>query len=153
MLNNSGSGTTAGANAGNSSPARVTEALTVAATDRTDARPSWSNYGTVVDLFAPGVELTSDWRTSQTASYTGSGTSFSSPHVAGAAALYLAAHPGAAPSAAIAAAATAGVVKSLDRARRAGCSTPPPYPADPGQDQTGSTRRTRAGPDGRALAA
>ena len=102
-----------GVNAANTSPARVTEALTVGATSRTDARASWSNYGSVLDLFAPGVDITSAWRTSNTATYTGSGTSFSSPHVAGAAALYLAAHPGASVAtvnAAIVAAATTGVV-------------------------------------------
>ena len=83
------------------------------ATDRADARASWSNYGSVLDLFAPGVDITSDWRTSDTATYTGSGTSFSSPHVAGAAALYLSAHPGATVATvnnAIVAAATTGVV-------------------------------------------
>ncbi|WP_432826533.1 S8 family peptidase [Dactylosporangium sp. CA-092794] len=101
----------AGADAANASPARVGEALTVGATDRTDTRPSWSNYGSAVDLFAPGVDITSDWRTAGT--YTASGTSFSAPHVAGAAALYLDAHPGATPEtveAAITAAATAGAV-------------------------------------------
>ena len=104
-----------GANAGNYSPARVTEALTVGATDSTDTRASWSNYGSVLDLFAPGVSITSDWRTSNTATYTGSGTSFSAPHVAGAAALYLSTHPSAAPAtvnAAIVAAATSGLVTS-----------------------------------------
>ncbi|MET0493762.1 MAG: S8 family peptidase [Actinoplanes sp.] len=102
-----------GVNAANTSPARVTEALTVGATSRTDARASWSNFGAVLDLFAPGVDITSDWRTSNTATYTGSGTSFSSPHVAGAAALYLAAHPGASVTtvnSAVVAAATTGVV-------------------------------------------
>ena len=69
----------------------------------------------MLDLFAPGVSITSDWRTSNTATYTGSGTSFSAPHVAGAAALYLSTHPSAAPAtvnAAIVAAATSGLVTS-----------------------------------------
>ena len=104
-----------GANAANYSPARVTEALTVGATNSTDTRASWSNYGSVLDLFAPGVNITSDWRTSDSATYTGSGTSFSAPHVAGAAALYLATHPGAAPATVATAnvnAATNGVVTS-----------------------------------------
>lgn len=104
-----------GVNASTTSPARVTEALTVGATGKTDAKASWSNYGSVLDLFAPGVDITSAWRTSNTATYTGSGTSFSSPHVAGAAALYLTAHPGATVAtvnAAVVAAATTGVVTS-----------------------------------------
>ncbi|GAA2702166.1 S8 family peptidase [Actinoplanes palleronii] len=104
-----------GVNASTSSPARVTEALTVGATSNTDAKASWSNYGAVLDLFAPGVSITSAWRTSDSATYTGSGTSFSSPHVAGAAALYLTAHPGATVATvntAIVNAATTGVVTS-----------------------------------------
>ncbi|GIE35298.1 hypothetical protein Ait01nite_083430 [Actinoplanes italicus] len=104
-----------GVNAANSSPARVTEALTVGATGNTDAKASWSNYGSVLDLFAPGVSITSAWRTSNTATYTGSGTSFAAPHVAGAAALYLADNPGASVSAVNAAIvdnATTGVVTS-----------------------------------------
>ncbi|MDI6100650.1 S8 family peptidase [Actinoplanes sp. NEAU-A12] len=104
-----------GVNAGSTSPARVTEALTVGATSSTDAKASWSNYGSVLDLFAPGVSITSAWRTGNTATYTGSGTSFAAPHVAGAAALYLATHPGASVSAvnaAIVNAATTGVVTS-----------------------------------------
>lgn len=104
-----------GVNAANTSPARVTEALTVGATSNTDAKASWSNYGAVLDVFAPGVSITSAWRTSNTATYTGSGTSFAAPHVAGAVALYLAAHPGASVAtvnAAIVGAATTGVVTS-----------------------------------------
>ncbi|MEA5362622.1 S8 family peptidase [Amycolatopsis sp., V23-08] len=80
------------ANASTSSPARVAEAITVAAADKTDTRASFSNYGAGVDLFAPGVGITSAWNTNDTATYTGNGTSFASPHVAGAAALYLATH-------------------------------------------------------------
>lgn len=104
-----------GVDASTTSPARVADALTVGATDSSDAKASWSNYGSVLDLFAPGVSITSAWRTSNTATYTGSGTSFSSPHVAGAVALYLAAHPGssvAAVNSAITGAATTGVVTS-----------------------------------------
>ena len=83
------------ANACNSSPARVAEAITVGATTRTDARASFSNYGTCLDVFAPGENITSAWYTSDTATNTISGTSMASPHVAGAAALYLSANPAA----------------------------------------------------------
>ncbi|MEV0608988.1 S8 family peptidase [Polymorphospora rubra] len=102
-----------GVPAANTSPARVTQALTVGATNRTDTRPTWSNYGTALDLFAPGVDITSVWRTSDTATYTGSGTSFAAPYVAGAAAIYLSGNPTAAPAtvnSAVVSAATTGVV-------------------------------------------
>ncbi|WP_431987277.1 S8 family peptidase [Streptomyces griseoflavus] len=97
------------------SPARVTEAITVGATTSGDARASYSNYGSVLDLFAPGSSITSAWRTSDTATNTISGTSMASPHVAGAAALHLAANPSATPaqvSTALTSAATTGVVGS-----------------------------------------
>jgi subtilisin family serine protease len=103
------------ANASTSSPARVAEAITVAAADRTDARASFSNYGAGVDLFAPGVGITSAWNSSDTATLTGDGTSFASPHVAGAAALYLATHPTATAaqvSQALVAAATPNLVRN-----------------------------------------
>jgi subtilisin family serine protease len=102
-------------NACNHSPARVPAALTVAATDSTDTKASYSNTGTCVDLFAPGTNITSDWYTSPTATNTISGTSMATPHVAGVAALYLQGNPGAAPgtvAAAITGSATNGVVKS-----------------------------------------
>lgn len=77
------------ANACNYSPARVPTALTVGATTSTDARASYSNFGSCLDLFAPGSSITSAWYSSNTATKTISGTSMASPHVAGAAALVL----------------------------------------------------------------
>ncbi|HEY9371944.1 S8 family peptidase [Streptomyces sp.] len=85
------------ANACNYSPARVPEAITVGATDGNDRRASFSNYGTCVDLFAPGVNITSSWKDNDTAANTISGTSMATPHTVGAAALYLATHPTATP--------------------------------------------------------
>lgn len=85
------------ANACNYSPARAPAALTVGATGSNDARASYSNYGTCVDIFAPGSSITSAYYTSTTATATMSGTSMASPHVAGVAALYLSANPGATP--------------------------------------------------------
>jgi aqualysin 1 len=76
-------------NACNFSPARTTEAITVGATTSTDARASYSNKGSCLDLFAPGSSITSAWFTSDAATNTISGTSMATPHVAGVAALYL----------------------------------------------------------------
>ncbi|MFE1959421.1 S8 family peptidase [Streptomyces sp. NPDC059479] len=87
-----------GLNAQNYSPARVADAITVGATTSTDARASYSNYGTRVDLFAPGSAITSAWNTSDTATSSISGTSMATPHVAGAAAVYLAGHTTATPA-------------------------------------------------------
>ncbi|MGC2998765.1 S8 family peptidase [Streptomyces sp. G35A] len=86
------------ANAASSSPARVTEAITVGATTSTDARASYSNYGSVLDVFAPGSSITAGWHTGDTATNTISGTSMATPHVAGAAAVYLAGHGSATPA-------------------------------------------------------
>ncbi|MFG3285339.1 S8 family peptidase [Streptomyces sp. NPDC048111] len=82
-----------GQDASASSPARVREAVTVGSTNERDARDSLSNYGGALDLFAPGEFITSAGNAGDTATLTDSGTSMAAPHVAGAAALYLADHP------------------------------------------------------------
>jgi hypothetical protein len=79
------------------SPARAPNAITVGSTTNTDARSSFSNWGTCLDIFAPGSSITAAWHTSNTATNTISGTSMASPHVAGAAVLYVAANPNATP--------------------------------------------------------
>jgi serine protease len=80
------------------SPARAPNAITVGSTTNTDARSSFSNFGTCVDIFGPGSSITSAWYTSTTATNTISGTSMASPHVAGVAALYLAGNTTATPA-------------------------------------------------------
>lgn len=86
------------ANACNYSPARAAAAMTVGSTTNTDARSSFSNFGTCLDIFAPGSSITAPWYTSNTATNTISGTSMASPHVAGVGALWLANNPTATPS-------------------------------------------------------
>ncbi|MEO6191808.1 MAG: S8 family peptidase [Thermoanaerobaculia bacterium] len=85
-----------GKNADRSTPARAAEAISVSATDSTDTRPSWANYGKV-DIFAPGVGLTTAWLSSDNSYVIVNGTSFAAPVVAGAAAIYLHDHPTASP--------------------------------------------------------
>jgi subtilisin family serine protease len=82
-----------GVDASTQSPARAGRAWAVAASDQSDARSSWSNYGSAVDFFAPGVNIVSAWNTSDYATSVLSGTSMSSPHVAGTAALHLQGQP------------------------------------------------------------
>ncbi|MFB8044117.1 S8 family peptidase [Streptomyces hydrogenans] len=101
--------------AGQGSPSRVPEALTVASSTKDDEQSEFSNFGSVIDLYAPGSEITSAWNDSDTGVKTISGTSMASPHVAGAAALYLAGHPSATPAdvaAALTGGATEGAIKN-----------------------------------------
>ena len=81
------------------SPSRVTEAIVVSATDSSDRKASFANYGTCVDIFAPGYNVLSSWMTNDTATNTISGTSMASPHVAGVIAQYLQANGAASPPA------------------------------------------------------
>ena len=82
----------------NYSPARVPRAMTIGATTKSDSKTSWSNYGSCVDWFAPGSSITSAWIGSgSTETNTISGTSMATPHVAGAAALYLQGNTSASP--------------------------------------------------------
>jgi subtilisin family serine protease len=141
-------------NACNVSPSRAPNAITVGSTTSTDARSSFSNYGTCVDVFAPGSSITSAWYTSTTATNTISGTSMASPHVAGVAALYLQGAPTATPATvvgAITSTATTGLVTSagtgspnlLVYSLLSGTSPPPP-PPPPGTTYTGSLSGTGA---------
>ncbi|HJR46134.1 MAG TPA: S8 family serine peptidase [Actinomycetota bacterium] len=131
------------------SPARAASALTVGATSSSDTKASWSNYGTCVDLFAPGVGITSTVMGGGTESW--SGTSMAAPHVAGVAALYLEANPTAgvaATTSAIIGEATTGLVKSAGTGSPnrllyslfgAGTITPPPNSAPVANNDSAST--------------
>ncbi|MFI0976675.1 S8 family serine peptidase [Streptomyces sp. NPDC021093] len=81
-----------------SSPARVKEAITVASSTNEDAQSDFSNFGSLVDVYAPGSDITSSWNDSDDGTKTISGTSMAAPHVAGAAAVYLAGHQDATPA-------------------------------------------------------
>lgn len=97
------------------SPARVPEAVTVASSTDGDQQSDFSNFGPVVDLYAPGSQITSAWNDSDTGTKTISGTSMATPHVAGAAALHLGSHPSATPAetaTALTGKATAGAIKN-----------------------------------------
>jgi subtilisin family serine protease len=137
------------ANACNTSPARVPNAITVGATTSSDARSSFSNYGTCLDVFAPGSSITSAWHTSNSATNTISGTSMAAPHVAGVAALALGAVPSDTPAAVrtkIVNSATQGVVGNpgsgspnlLLYSPLTPGTTPPPPPPGCGTAVTGS---------------
>ncbi|WP_405603176.1 S8 family peptidase [Streptomyces sp. NBC_01410] len=79
------------------SPARVKEAITVASSTKEDAQSEFSNFGEIVDIYAPGSDITSAWNDSDEGTKTISGTSMATPHVVGAAAVYLGAHQDATP--------------------------------------------------------
>ncbi len=85
------------ADACSASPARVSKAITVAATDNTDTRASYSNYGSCVDIFAPGSQINSSWIGSNTATKVLNGTSMATPHAAGVVAQMLQSTPSATP--------------------------------------------------------
>ncbi|MBX3159293.1 MAG: S8 family serine peptidase [Deltaproteobacteria bacterium] len=95
------------------SPARERSAITVGATNRSDTRASFSNFGTCVDIFAPGEGITSAGLASDTATAVLDGTSMAAPHVTGVVAAYLGNHPGSTPAqvaAALLGGATPGVL-------------------------------------------
>jgi aqualysin 1 len=105
-----------GSDACNVSPASAPDAITLGASNKLDEQASYSNFGPCVDLYAPGTTIRSDWNTSDTASAVLSGTSMASPHAAGAAALYLEAHPLDSPAtvaSALAATATQGLITKI----------------------------------------
>lgn len=129
-------------NTANTSPARVAEAITVGATDAWDNFAWYSNYGSIVDILAPGSSITSAWNTADDATNTISGTSMACPHVAGAVAQYLAANPTATPAqvaTALVSMATpnaiqsvpAGTVNRLLYSRTIATEPPPPPPVAP----------------------
>lgn len=130
------------ADACNVSPASAPNAVTVGATNSDDTQASFSNWGTCLDIYAPGYNVYSAWNTSDDAYGPASGTSMATPHVVGAAALYLQNNPSASPADvanAIVSGATSGVLTLLGpgspnrllRVNGAIVPPPPPPPAPP----------------------
>ena len=144
------------ANACNASPARESSAITVGATTRTDARAGFSNFGTCVDIFAPGQDIESTWIGSDSATRTISGTSMAAPHVAGAAAIVLEEDPSASPAAVTSALlddATTGALTGIGSGSpnlllyvgSDGGAPPPPPPPPPPADGCSSSSETFGG--------
>lgn len=140
-------------NACNVSPARAANAVTVGSTTSSDARSSFSNFGTCVDIFAPGSSITSTWNSSDSATNTISGTSMASPHVAGVAALYLEGNTTASPAAvrdALVSTASSGKLTGINTGSPnlllysllSGGGSPPPPPTCGGGTFTGSLSGT-----------
>lgn len=100
----------------NHSPGAAPDALTVGGSDLADMQAGWSNFGPCVDLYAPGAAITSDYFVTDTSTQILSGTSMATPHVSGAAALYLSVYPNATPmqvASAILRTATSGALTNL----------------------------------------
>lgn len=151
-----------GGDACTKTPARVAEALTVASSTSTDARSSFSNIGTCVDLFAPGSSITSAWYTSDTATNTISGTSMAAPHVCGAAALYLETNPSASPATVNSAVVNNATANKISNAGTGtpnlllysifGAAPPPPPPPSPDYSLSISPSSQSVGRSGGTLA-
>jgi len=152
------------------SPASASNALTVGASTAIDMQAAFSNYGACVDLYAPGTSVLSAWGTSDTATATANGTSMASPHVAGAAALYLEAHPSASAaevSQALKSSATGGLLQGLGAGSpnlllfvgsmsgpvppADSGPTPPPIPPPPASDQPPSASFSWSCPRGQCV--
>jgi hypothetical protein len=146
------------------SPARVGAAVTVGSTTSTDARSSFSNFGSCLDLFAPGSSITSTWSTGDTATNTISGTSMASPHVAGAVALLLGENGATAPAevaSTLTSNATSGVVTSAGTGSPnrllysvpGSVNPPPPPPPAPANDAFSAATAISAATNGSATGA